>query len=55
LVDAVQPQLRAVGDLHDVVGLAGLAVVLGDADPRVSAAVPGGLDQQSACQHLRSW
>ena len=50
VVDAVQAQLRAIGDLQDVVGLAGLAGVLGDADPWIAAVVPGGLDEQSARQ-----
>ena len=48
LVDAVQALLGAVGDLQDVVGLAGLAVGQRRADPRRAAVVPGRLDQQPA-------
>ena len=51
MVDAVEAQLRAMGDLQDVVGLAGLAAVLGDADPWIAAVVPGGFDERSARQH----
>ena len=46
VVDAVQALLGAVGDLQDVVGLPGLAIAQGGADPRRAAVVPGGLDQQ---------
>jgi hypothetical protein len=47
-VDAVQALLGAPGDLQDVIGLAGLAVLQGDPDPRLAGVVPGGLDQEPA-------
>jgi hypothetical protein len=48
LVESVEAVLGAPGELEDVVGLAGLAVVERDADPRLAQVVPGGLDEDAA-------
>lgn len=48
LVETVEAVLRAPGDLEDVVGLSGLAVVERDADPGLAQVVPGGLDEDPA-------
>jgi hypothetical protein len=45
-VEVMQTVLRAVGDLQDVLGLPGLAVAEGHADPGLAGVVPGRLDQQ---------
>lgn len=50
VIDPVQPVLRAVSDLQDMLGLALLAVFEGHSDPWGPSVVPGGLDQQPASE-----
>jgi hypothetical protein len=50
VIDPVQPLLRAVGDLQNMLGLALLAVFEGHPDPWGASVVPGRLDQQPASE-----